>query len=48
MESSYCQAHQVRSRTSSRKPVLRRLFVGVALVLRNGWGWLHAEVMTQP
>ena len=35
-------------RTSSRKPALRLLFVGVALVLRNVWVWLHAEVMAQP
>jgi hypothetical protein len=27
---------------------LRLLFVGVALVLRNVWVWLHAEVMAQP
>jgi hypothetical protein len=27
---------------------LRLLFVGMALVLRNVWVWLHAEVMAQP
>jgi len=48
IESSYRQAHQARIRTSSRKPALRLLFVGVALVLRNVWVWLQAEVMAQP
>jgi len=48
IESSYRQSHQARIRTSSRKPALRLLFMGVALVLRNIWVWLHAEVMTQP
>ena len=48
IESSYRQLHQARIRTSSRKPALRLLFIGVALVLRNVWVWLHAEVMAQP
>jgi putative transposase len=48
MESSDRQAHQARIRTSSRKPALRLLFMGVALVVRNGWVWLHAEVLAQP
>jgi hypothetical protein len=48
IESSYRQSHQARLRTSSRKPALRLLFMGVALVLRNVWVWLHAEVMAQP
>jgi putative transposase len=48
IESSYQQSHQARIRTSSRKPALRLLFVCVALVLRNVWVWLHAEVMAQP
>ena len=48
IESSYRQVHQARIRTSSRNPVLRLLFVGVALVLRKVWVWLHAEVMAQP
>jgi len=48
IESSYRQSHQARIRPSSRKPTLRLLFIGVALVLRNVWVWLHAEVMAQP
>jgi putative transposase len=48
IESSYRQVHQARIRTSSRNPVLRLVFVGVALTLRNVWVWLHAEVMAVP
>ena len=48
IESSYRQSHQARMRTSSRKPALRLLFLGVALVLRNVWVWLHTAVMAQP
>jgi hypothetical protein len=48
IESSYRQSHQARMRTSSRKPALRLWFMGVALVLRNVWVWLHAEVMARP
>jgi hypothetical protein len=48
IESSYRQLHQARIRTSSRTPALRLLFMGVALVLRNVWVWLHAEVLAQP
>jgi hypothetical protein len=48
IESSYRQSHQGRIRTSSRKPALRLLFMGVALVLRNVWVWWPAEVLAQP
>lgn len=48
IETSYRQVHQAKIKTSSRNPVLRLLFVGVALVLRNVWVWLHAEVVAQP
>jgi putative transposase len=48
IEASYRQVHQAKIKTSSRNPVLRLLFVGVALVLRKVWVWLHAEVIAQP
>jgi putative transposase len=48
IESSYRQLHQARIRTSTRNPVLRLLFVAVALILRNVWVWLHAEVIALP
>jgi hypothetical protein len=45
IESSYRQLNQTRIRTSSRSPLLRLLWVGLALVLRNVWVWLHWEVL---
>jgi len=47
IESSYRQLNQTRIRTSSRSPLLRLLFVGLALVLRNVWVWLHWEVLAK-
>jgi hypothetical protein len=47
IETSYRQLHQARIRTSTRDPLLRLLYVGVALVLRNVWVWLHWEVLAQ-
>jgi putative transposase len=48
IKASYHQVHQAKIRTSRRNPVLRLLFVGVALVLSNVWAWLLAEVVAQP
>jgi hypothetical protein len=45
IESSYRQVHQARIRTSTRQPLLRLLYVGVALLLRNLWVWLHWEIL---
>jgi hypothetical protein len=47
IESSYRQLNQARIRTSSRSPLLRLLFVGLALVLRNVYVWLHWEVLAR-
>jgi Transposase DDE domain len=47
IESSYRQLHQARIRTSTRQPLLRLLYVGVALLVRNVWVWLHWEVLAQ-
>lgn len=47
IESSYRQLNQARIRTSSRSPLLRLLFVGLALVLRNVYVWLHWEVLAK-
>jgi putative transposase len=41
IETSYRQMHRARVRTTTRRPALRLLFVGVALLLRNLWAWLH-------
>lgn len=45
IETSYRQLHQARIRTCTRDPLLRLLYVGIALVLRNVWVWLHWEVL---
>jgi len=41
IETSFRQMNQARIRTTTRRPALRFLFVGVALLLRNLWAWLH-------
>ncbi len=40
--------HQGRARTSSRSPLLRLLYVAIALLLRNLWAWLHWAVVAEP
>jgi len=41
IETSYRQMNEARIRTCTRDPRLRLLIVGIALVLRNVWVWLH-------
>jgi hypothetical protein len=41
IETSYRQMNEARIKTCTRDPRLRLLFVGIALVLRNVWVWLH-------
>jgi putative transposase len=41
IETSYRQMNRARIRTTTRRPAVRLLFVGVALLLRNLWAWLH-------
>lgn len=48
IETTYRQLHQARIRTCTRNPLLRLLYVGIALILRNVWVWLHWEVLSQP
>jgi Transposase DDE domain len=45
IETSYRQMNQARIRTTTRRPALRLLFVGVAILLRNLWAWLHWVVL---
>jgi len=40
IEASYRQLKQARIRTSTRDPLVRLFYVGLALVLRNVWVWL--------
>src|SRR5512143_1187199 len=48
IESSYRQLHEGRIRTTTRRPVVRLLYVGIALVLRNLWVWLHYTILSKP
>jgi putative transposase len=47
IESSYRQMNQVRIFTCTRNPLLRLFYVGVALVLRNLWVWLHLMLLSE-
>ena len=44
IETSYRQMHEARIKTCARDPKLRLLYVGIALVLRNIWVWLHFKL----
>ncbi len=48
IETTYRQLHQARIRTTTRDPVRRLLYVGIALILRNVWVWLHQMVLARP
>jgi len=48
IETSYRQMHQGRARTCTRNLLVRLLLVGIALVLRNVWVWLHYAVLSTP
>jgi hypothetical protein len=47
IESSFRQLHQARISTCTRNPHLRLLFVGIALLLRNLWVWIHATILAE-
>ena len=44
IETSYRQMHEARIKTCTRDPKLRLLFIGIALVLRNVWVWIHFKL----
>jgi DDE family transposase len=48
IETSYRQMHEGRIRTTTQRPEVRLLYVGIALVLRNLWVWLHYTVLSSP
>jgi putative transposase len=48
IETSYRQMHEGRIRTTTRRPAGRLLYVGIALVLRNLWVWLHYTLLSMP
>lgn len=41
IETSYRQMNEARIRTSTTHPLLRFLYVAIALILRNVWVWCH-------
>jgi hypothetical protein len=47
IETSYRQLRQARATTCTRRPEVRLLLVGLALLLRNVWVWLHWEVLSE-
>jgi hypothetical protein len=48
IEASYRQMNQAKVTTCTRDPLVRLFLVGVALVLRNIWVWLHWAVLAAP
>ena len=46
IETTYRQRNEARIQTTTRDPQQRLLFVGIALVLRNVWVWLHYQLAT--
>jgi putative transposase len=48
IEASYRQMNQARVVTCTRDPLVRLFLVGVALILRNVWVWLHWAVLAAP
>jgi hypothetical protein len=48
IETSYRQMHEARIKTCSRSPLVRLFVIGVALLLRNVWVWLHYEILSTP
>jgi hypothetical protein len=48
IETSYRQLHEGRIRATSRRPPVRLLYVGIALVLRNLRVWLHYTLLSMP
>jgi len=48
IETSYRQMNQAKVTTCTRNPLVRLFLVGVALILRNVWVWLHWEALSTP
>jgi putative transposase len=48
IETSYRQLNQAKATTCTRRPLVRLFLVGVALVLRNVWVWLHWSALSTP
>jgi Transposase DDE domain len=48
IETSYRQLNEARIKTTTRNPQLRLLFIGIALLLRNLWVWVHWHYLASP
>jgi putative transposase len=48
IETSYRQLNEAKAKTCSRSPSVRLFLVGLALLLRNVWVYLHHEVLSTP
>ena len=48
IETSYRQLGEAKAKTCTRSPQVRLFLIGVALLLRNVWVWLHHEVLSTP
>lgn len=48
IETSYRMMNQVRARTTSRKPSLRLLLVGIAFTILNLWAYIRWQWLGQP
>lgn len=48
IETSYRQLGEACVKTTTRRPTLRLLFVGIALLLRNVWVWVHWAYLATP
>lgn len=48
IETRYRQLREARIRTTTRSPARRLLFVGIALLLRNVWVWVHWHDLATP
>jgi len=48
IETSYRQLGEAKAKTCTRSPEVRLFLIGVALLLRNVWVWLHHEALSSP
>jgi putative transposase len=48
IETSYRQLGEAKGKTCTRSPAVRLFLVGLALILRNVWVYLHHEILSTP
>jgi Transposase DDE domain len=47
IETTYRQMNEARIRTTTRNPLIRLFYAGLALLLRNVWVWMHYQVLAE-